>query len=82
MIKEEPKQEPTTKPTVLGIGVEGGFAAGEEKKHEVETHLALVRLPTGTTLPLPAEVPDKIQSAIDGIIAAESAEHKDKVQVS
>ncbi|KAH3761462.1 ubiquitin carboxyl-terminal hydrolase 5 [Pelomyxa schiedti] len=85
-IKTVKKLKPTeatstaARPTVLGIGVDGGFAT-EGEQYEFDTTTAIVRLPTGSALPLPnLELPDKLQVAIAAILAAESAEKNEQIK--
>ena len=53
---------PQPAPTVLGIGVPGGFPT-EDSKYRVEEHYALVQEPLGDRLPLRVEVPSNEASA-------------------
>jgi ubiquitin carboxyl-terminal hydrolase 5/13 len=82
-------------PTVLGIGVPGGFATEADKFETVVTY-SVVRLPTGRELPLvvsgddaasiavapgaQGELPDALASAVRGVILAESFEHRREVE--
>jgi len=74
-------EPPKKKPTILAIGVEGGFAADEDaEKYEYVNSYALYVQPTGELIPLPNEaLPQKIRDSVKGIIEAEAASKKDDV---
>ncbi|KAH7299449.1 hypothetical protein KP509_24G012200 [Ceratopteris richardii] len=80
-IKEYPKLDnddrPYKKPTLLGIGVEGGFNTDEQK---YETTYKITILPTFLELPYPnVQLPEKVRLAVDGVLAAVGAERKEQV---
>ncbi|XP_060618597.1 ubiquitin carboxyl-terminal hydrolase 5 isoform X1 [Anolis sagrei] len=76
---------PRKKPTRLAIGVEGGFDIPEEK-YEYDEHVKIVILPEHLDIPrdgldsLPDMVKDRISSAIEAILTADSASRKQEVQ--
>ena len=79
-------------PTVLGIGVPGGFAS-ESDKYKIVESLSVVRLPTGRELPLSVseagavalspgsqgELPDALAAVIRGVVTAEDFSHRREV---
>ncbi|GAB2284593.1 ubiquitin-specific protease ubp14 [Dionaea muscipula] len=70
------EDRPSKKPTLLAIGVEGGFDS--EPQYE-ETH-SIVILPEFVTLPFPSlELPEKVRLAVDAILMAEGAERKEQL---
>lgn len=72
-----PEDRPLKKPTLLAIGVEGGFDNNEAEYDE--TH-SIVILPEYVTLPYPSvELPEKVRLAVDAILMAEGAERKEQV---
>nr|XP_029122687.1 ubiquitin carboxyl-terminal hydrolase 14 isoform X2 [Elaeis guineensis] len=72
--KPVPEDRPLKKPTLLAIGMEGGFD-NQELEYE-ETH-DIVILPDYVTLPFPSvELPEKVRLAVDSILIAEGAERK------
>ncbi|XP_024356450.1 ubiquitin carboxyl-terminal hydrolase 14 [Physcomitrium patens] len=80
-IQETPKQvsesRPHKKPTLLAIGVEGGF---DSKVPEYEETYRIVILPDFISLLYPSvELPEKVRLAVDGILAAVGAERKEEV---
>ncbi|KAL2643337.1 hypothetical protein R1flu_010924 [Riccia fluitans] len=80
-IREVPKpvseDRPHKKPTLLAIGVDGGFDAKEAEFEEV---YSVVLLPEFVSLPFPSvELPEKVRLAVDGVLAAVGAERKEQV---
>ncbi|KAJ4726213.1 Ubiquitin carboxyl-terminal hydrolase [Melia azedarach] len=72
-----PEDRPTKKPTLLAIGVEGGFDSNEAEYDETHN---IVILPDYVTLPYPSvELPEKVRLAVDAILMAEGAERKEQV---
>ncbi|WOL18550.1 ubiquitin carboxyl-terminal hydrolase 14 [Canna indica] len=75
--KPAPEDRPLKKPTLLAIGVEGGFEY-QEIEYE-ETH-NIVILPDYISLPFPSvELPEKVRLAVDAILMAEGAEWKEQL---
>lgn len=71
------EDRPSKKPTILAIGIEGGFGSGEP---EYEETYSIVILPDYATLPFPSvELPEKVRLAVDAILLAEGAERKEQV---
>ncbi|KAM6320633.1 ubiquitin carboxyl-terminal hydrolase 5 isoform 5-T5 [Aegotheles albertisi] len=76
---------PRKKPTRLAIGVEGGFDITEEK-FEYDEDVKIVILPEHLDIPrdglegLPDMVKDRIASAVEAILTADSASRKQEVQ--
>jgi ubiquitin carboxyl-terminal hydrolase 5/13 len=67
------------KPTVLGIGVEGGFEL-ESQRFKYEEEYAIVLLPEGTRFPYPnADLPWKIDQCAKGIIEFNSVQKKEDI---
>lgn len=80
-IKEQLKplneDRPHKKPTLLAIGVDGGF---NSKEQEYETTYNIVILPDFVELPFPnVQLPEKVRLAVDGVLAAVGAERKEQV---
>ncbi|XP_073028592.1 ubiquitin carboxyl-terminal hydrolase 14-like [Primulina eburnea] len=80
-IKETQKpvseDRPLKKPTLLAIGMEGGF---DNNDPEFETSYEIVILPDYLTLPFPSvELPEKVRLAVDSVIMNTGAEKKDQV---
>eukprot|EP01113_Clastostelium_recurvatum_P024319 TRINITY_DN2903_c0_g1_i1.p1 TRINITY_DN2903_c0_g1~~TRINITY_DN2903_c0_g1_i1.p1 ORF type:complete len:823 (+),score=301.92 TRINITY_DN2903_c0_g1_i1:23-2470(+) len=74
--QEEP---PLKKPTILAIGVEGGFAA--DATAQFEDHHSLYCVDGDVHIPLPdPSLPDQVQMSIKGIIEASSASRQDDIQ--
>ncbi|XP_021804749.1 ubiquitin carboxyl-terminal hydrolase 14 [Prunus avium] len=72
-----PEDRPLKKPTLMAIGVDGGFD-NHEPEYE-ETH-SIVLLPDYVTLPFPSvELPEKVRLAVDAILLAEGAERKEQL---
>ncbi|CAA6670655.1 unnamed protein product [Spirodela intermedia] len=75
--KAVPEDRPLKKPTLLAIGVDGGFD-NQEAEYE-ETH-NIVILPEHVSLPFPSvELPEKVRLAVDTILMAEGAERKEQL---
>ncbi|TKY66726.1 Ubiquitin carboxyl-terminal hydrolase 14 [Spatholobus suberectus] len=71
------EDRPSKKPTILAIGVDGGFDNNEVEYEE--TH-SLVILPEYVSLPfLSVELLEKVRLAIDAILLAEGAERKEQL---
>ncbi|KAH7679254.1 Ubiquitinyl hydrolase protein [Dioscorea alata] len=71
------EDRPLKKPTLLAIGVEGGFD-GQEPEYE-ETYNIII-LPDYISLPFPSvELPEKVRFAVDAILLAEGAERKQQL---
>lgn len=72
-----PEDRPLKKPTLLAIGVEGGFDH-QEPEYE-ETHHVVI-LPDYITLPFPSvELPEKVRLSVDAILLSEGAERKEQL---
>ncbi|XP_008793636.2 ubiquitin carboxyl-terminal hydrolase 14 isoform X2 [Phoenix dactylifera] len=68
------EDRPLKKPTLLAIGMEGGF---DNQEPEYEETYDIVILPDYVTLPFPSvELPEKVRLAVDSILIAEGAERK------
>ncbi|EEC70038.1 hypothetical protein OsI_00623 [Oryza sativa Indica Group] len=78
--KPEPDDEadrPLKKPTLLAIGVEGGFT---DQEPEYDEAFEIVILPEFTSLPFPSiDLPEKVRIAVDKVILAESADRKQQL---
>lgn len=75
----KPKDE-SEKPKVLGIGVEGGFQVEDDKWEPVYQYEVVV-LPSFERLPLDSpRLSDKVRTAAEAIIKADSAEKKEQVK--
>ncbi|VFR02805.1 unnamed protein product [Cuscuta campestris] len=71
------EDRPSKKPTLLAIGLEGGFNNNES---EYEESYEIVFLPDYVTLPFPSVgLPEKVESAVRAVISAESAERREQV---
>ncbi|RAL39948.1 hypothetical protein DM860_008088 [Cuscuta australis] len=71
------EDRPSKKPTLLAIGLEGGFNNNES---EYEESYEIVLLPDYVTLPFPSVgLPEKVESAVRAVISAESAERREQV---
>eukprot|EP00250_Pteridium_aquilinum_P014295 c21898_g1_i1 orf=273-2696(-) len=76
-LKPHNEDRPHKKPTLLAIGIEGGFNA---KEQEYETTYNIVVLPDFVELPFPnVQLPEKVRLAVDGVLAAVGAERKEQV---
>ncbi|XP_044507437.1 ubiquitin carboxyl-terminal hydrolase 14-like [Mangifera indica] len=72
-----PEDRPSKKPTLLAIGIEGGFDNSEAEYEETHN---IVILPDYVTLHFPSvELPEKVRLAVDAILMAEGAERKEQV---
>ncbi|KAI4321896.1 hypothetical protein MLD38_035223 [Melastoma candidum] len=72
-----PEDRPTKKPTLLAIGIDGGF---DNNEPEYEESFSIVVLPNYVTLPFPSvELPEKVRLAVDAIRASEGAERKEQI---
>ncbi|KAK7262712.1 hypothetical protein RJT34_30289 [Clitoria ternatea] len=72
-----PEDRPSKKPTILAIGVDGGFDNNEPEYGE--TH-SIIILPDYVSLPFPSvELPEKVRLAVDAILLAEGAERKEQL---
>ncbi|EEF36623.1 Ubiquitin carboxyl-terminal hydrolase, putative [Ricinus communis] len=72
-----PEDRPSKKPTLLAIGIEGGFDNNEPDYEE--TH-SIVILPDYVTFEFPSvELPEKVRLAADAILMAEGAERKEQL---
>ncbi|XP_041479987.1 ubiquitin carboxyl-terminal hydrolase 5-like [Lytechinus variegatus] len=82
--KKKPKTEEEKekeKPTRLAIGMQGGFDVEDENQYEYEEHNSVVILPDFTEIPLPnADLPEKVQLSIAGILSATSASKVEQIQ--
>ncbi|XP_062180355.1 ubiquitin carboxyl-terminal hydrolase 14-like [Phragmites australis] len=68
---------PLKKPTLLAIGVEGGFT---DQEPEYDETFEIVILPEFISLPFPSvELPEKVRLAVDKVILAESADRKQQL---
>lgn len=71
------EDRPSKKPTLLAIGLEGGFNNNES---EYEESYEIVLLPDYVTLPFPSVgLPEKVECAVRAVISAESAERREQV---
>lgn len=72
-----PEDRPSKKPTILAIGVDGGFDNNEVDYKE--SH-CIVILPEYVSLPFPSvELPEKVRLAVDAILLNEGAERKEQL---
>ncbi|KAF5730612.1 ubiquitin carboxyl-terminal hydrolase 14-like isoform X3 [Tripterygium wilfordii] len=72
-----PEDRPLKKPTLLAIGVDGGFDNNETEYDEAHN---IVILPDYVKLPFPSvELPEKVRLAVDAILMAEGAERKEQL---
>lgn len=75
--KADAEDRPSKKPTLLAIGLDGGFDSSEPQYEEV---YEIVILPHNVTLPFPSvELPEKVRLAVDAILLAEGAERKEQL---
>ncbi|KAK1261154.1 Ubiquitin carboxyl-terminal hydrolase 14 [Acorus gramineus] len=71
------EDRPLKKPTLLAIGLEGGF---DKQEPEYEETYSIVVLPDYVSLPFPSvELPEKVRLAVDSILLAEGAERKEQI---
>lgn len=76
-VKPSPEDRPLKKPTLLAIGVEGGFDNQESEYEEIH-HIVI--LPDYITLPFPSvELPEKVRLSVDAILLSEGAERKEQL---
>ncbi|KAK2369660.1 ubiquitin-specific protease ubp14 [Trifolium repens] len=72
-----PEDRPSKKPTLLAIGVDGGF---DNNDSEYEETLNIVILPDYVSLTFPSvELPEKVRLAVDAILLDAGAERKEQV---
>ncbi|KAL6202238.1 hypothetical protein ACLB2K_025947 [Fragaria x ananassa] len=72
-----PEDRPLKKPTLMAIGIDGGF---DNNEPEYEESHSIVVLPDYVTLPFPSvELPEKVRLAVDSILMAEGAEKKEQL---
>ncbi|KAK4750641.1 hypothetical protein SAY87_004123 [Trapa incisa] len=75
--KAVPEDRPAKKPTLLAIGVDGGF---DNSDPDYEESYSIVVLPAHVMLPFPSvELPEKVRLAVDAVLIAEGAERKEQV---
>ncbi|CAN1239303.1 Ubiquitin carboxyl-terminal hydrolase 14 [Linum grandiflorum] len=76
--KSIPEDRPSKKPTLLAIGMEGGF---DNNDAEYEESYSIVVLPGYATLPFPSvELPEKqVRLAVDAVLMAEGAERREQL---
>lgn len=71
------EDRPSKKPTLLAIGVDGGF---DNNDPEYEQSYEIVVLPDYVTLPFPSvDLPEKVRLAVDAVIMNVGAEKKEQV---
>ncbi|XP_071907472.1 ubiquitin carboxyl-terminal hydrolase 14-like isoform X1 [Coffea arabica] len=76
-VKPVGEDRPSKKPTLLAIGVDGGF---DNNDPEYEESYEIVILPDYVSLPFPSvELPEKVRLAVDAVLMAEGAERKEQV---
>ncbi|XP_009616171.1 ubiquitin carboxyl-terminal hydrolase 14-like isoform X1 [Nicotiana tomentosiformis] len=74
---EDAEDRPSKKPTLLAIGIDGGFDNSEPQYEEA---YEIVILPDYVTLPFPSvELPEKVRLAVDAVLLAEGAERKEQL---
>nr|GEX60884.1 ubiquitin carboxyl-terminal hydrolase 14 isoform X1 [Tanacetum cinerariifolium] len=75
--KPIPEDRPLKKPTLLAIGIDGGF---DNQEPEYDETYSIVILPDYVTFPFPSvALPEKVRLAVDAILIAEGAERKEQV---
>ncbi|GJT33089.1 ubiquitin carboxyl-terminal hydrolase 14 isoform X1 [Tanacetum coccineum] len=75
--KPIPEDRPLKKPTLLAIGIDGGF---DNQEPEYDETYSIVILPDYVTCPFPSvALPEKVRLAVDAILIAEGAERKEQV---
>ncbi|XP_024959487.1 ubiquitin carboxyl-terminal hydrolase 14 isoform X2 [Cynara cardunculus var. scolymus] len=75
--KPIPEDRPLKKPTLLAIGIDGGF---DNQELEYDETYNIVILPDYVTFPFPSvALPEKVRLAVDAILIAEGAERKEQV---
>ncbi|KAI3988164.1 hypothetical protein MKX01_011953 [Papaver californicum] len=76
-MKQVSDDRPLKKPTLLAIGVDGGF---DNHDPEYEETYNIVILPDFVNLPFPSvELPEKVRLAVDTVLRAEGAEKKEQL---
>ncbi|KAL6199239.1 hypothetical protein ACLB2K_029025 [Fragaria x ananassa] len=72
-----PEDRPLKKPTLMAIGIDGGF---DNNELEYEESHSIVVLPDYLSLPFPSvELPEKVRLAVDSILMAVGAEKKEQL---
>ncbi|PIA31158.1 hypothetical protein AQUCO_05200036v1 [Aquilegia coerulea] len=72
------EDRPLKKPTLLAIGMDGGFENKESAEY-VETH-SIVILPDFVSLPFPSiEFPEKVRLAVDAVLLADGVERMERL---
>ncbi|CAN6997511.1 unnamed protein product [Brassica oleracea var. botrytis] len=75
--KSVPEDRPLKKPTLLAIGVDGGF---DNNEPEYKESYSIVILPDFVSLPFPSvELPEKVRIAVDTVMSAVGAEKREQV---
>ncbi|XP_076889305.1 ubiquitin carboxyl-terminal hydrolase 14-like isoform X2 [Bidens hawaiensis] len=75
--KPIPEDRPLKKPTLLAIGIDGGF---DNQEPEYDETYSIVILPDYATFPFPSvALPEKVRLAVDAILIAEGAERKEQL---
>ncbi|XP_076897899.1 ubiquitin carboxyl-terminal hydrolase 14-like [Bidens hawaiensis] len=75
--KPIPEDRPLKKPTLLAIGIDGGF---DNQEPEYDETYSIVILPDYATFPFPSvALPEKVRLAVDAILIAEGAERKEQI---
>ncbi|KAL9660412.1 hypothetical protein QQ045_025226 [Rhodiola kirilowii] len=75
--KDVSEDRPLKKPTLLAIGVDGGF---DNNEAEYEESYNIIILPNFASLPFPSvELPEKVRLAVDAILMADGAEKKEQL---
>ncbi|XP_013587490.1 PREDICTED: ubiquitin carboxyl-terminal hydrolase 14 isoform X2 [Brassica oleracea var. oleracea] len=78
--KSVPEDRPLKKPTLLAIGVDGGF---DNSETEYEESYSIVILPDFVSLPFPSvELPEKVRIAVDTVLSAVGAERREQVALA
>ncbi|XP_075075979.1 ubiquitin carboxyl-terminal hydrolase 14 isoform X2 [Nicotiana tabacum] len=71
------EDRPSKRPTLLAIGIDGGF---DNSDPQYEESYEIVILPDYIALPFPSvELPEKVRLAVDATLMAEAAERKEQV---
>lgn len=75
--KPVPEDRPLKKPTLLAIGVDGGF---DNQEPEYEETYSICILPEYISHPFPSvQLPEKVRLAVDAILLAEGVERKEQL---
>lgn len=75
--KPVPEDRPLKKPTLLAIGVDGGF---DNQEPEYEETYSICILPEYVSHPFPSvQLPEKVRLAVDAILLAEGVERKEQL---